>query len=319
MATSNSYNFSLNRNEIIKTALEEVSAADVFDEVEEEDIKLANRRLNMMVKAWQTRGISLPFIEEVIIFLPKNTSSLTLSNTGAEACLASDFIQTTTSASASSGASTITVASITGLASADRIGIKLSDGTRQWTTINGAPSGSTVTLTDALTGDVDSGATVYTYTSKIEKPMRLLDVRRSSTDNIDIPVEILARKDWNDLSDKTSDGTVTQVHYQPKNTNGILYIWQQTDDVDNYLKCTVEYPIEDFDSASDDCMFPSEWYEAMVYGLAWRLGTGGKFGVNDTEMANLKAIADEMFDKVNNFDQEYTYVDFVPNLTGEYS
>lgn len=316
MATSASYNFSLNRNEIIKTALEEVAAADIFDEVPEEYISLANRRLNMMIKSWQTRGISLPFTEEIIIFLPASTSELTISPTGNHTCLASDFVSTTLSAAASGGASSLTVASGTGLAISDNIGIALSDGTRQWTTISNV-SGTTVTLADVLTESAESGATVYAYTNKVQKPMRLLQARRRS-EGVDIPVEILARADWFSLATKTNSGTVTQIHYQPKLSTGLLYIWQQTDNVDDYLRCTVEYPAEDFDSASDDCMYPSEWYEAIVYGLAWRLGTGGKFGLTDQEVSNLKAIADEAFDKVNAFDQEYTYVDFVPNLDGRY-
>ena len=317
MATSNSYDFALDRNQIIKTALEEVSAADIFDEVPEEYIKIGNRRLNMMIKAWQTRGVSLPFIEQIIVFLPKETSELTLSPTGAEACLASDFISTTTSVAASSGDSTIDVASIVGIADGDRIGIELDNGTRQWTTINGSPAGSTITLTDTLDGDVASGNSVYTYTNKIQKPMRFLDVRRRN-EGSDIPVEILAREDWFDLADKSSSGSVTQVHYQPKTLDGTLYIWQQNGNVKDYLRCTVEYPIEDFDSATDDCMFPSEWYEAIVYGLAWRLGTGGKFGIGTEQLFNLKALADQMFEDVNSFDQEYTYVQFFPDDSGAY-
>ena len=60
------------------------------------------------------------------------------------------------------------------MSDADNIGIELDDGTIQWTTINGAPAGSTVTLTDALTDDVASGNAVYVYTAKTNRPMKLL-------------------------------------------------------------------------------------------------------------------------------------------------
>lgn len=316
MATSGSYNFSLDRNQIIKSALEEVSAADIFDEVPQEYINLGNRRLNMMIKSWQTRGVSLPFTEEIIVFLPTSTSELTLSPTGSNACLASDFVSTTLNVTAASGSSSITVSSATGLAISDYIGIQLDDNTRQWTTISNI-AGTTITLATTLTGNAASANVVYSYTNKIQKPMRFLDVRRRSQ-GIDIPVEILARKDWFNLATKSYSGNVTQIHYQPKNTEGNLYIWQQNGSINDNLRCTVEYPAEDFDSASNDSMYPSEWYEAMIYGLAWRLGTGGKFGVSESQLANLKAIADEAFAKVNDFDQEYTYVDFEPNLNGRY-
>lgn len=60
--------------------------------------------------------------------------------------------ETTITANASGGATTITVASIAGLASGDVIGVKLNTGFYHFTTINGAPSGSTVTLTAAVPG-----------------------------------------------------------------------------------------------------------------------------------------------------------------------
>ena len=59
---------------------------------------------------------------------------------------------TTLTANGSGGNTTITVASITGIASGDIIGIKLDTGLYHFTTVNGAPAGSTVTLTAALPG-----------------------------------------------------------------------------------------------------------------------------------------------------------------------
>jgi hypothetical protein len=59
---------------------------------------------------------------------------------------------TTLTANGSGGATSITVAAITNFADADVIGIRLDDGTEHITTINGAPGGSTITITDALPG-----------------------------------------------------------------------------------------------------------------------------------------------------------------------
>lgn len=61
-------------------------------------------------------------------------------------------VDTTLTADASSGNLTITVADIAGIASGDVIGVKLNTGLYHFTTVNGAPSGSTVTLTAALSG-----------------------------------------------------------------------------------------------------------------------------------------------------------------------
>ena len=61
----------------------------------------------------------------------------------------------------SEGDSTIDVNSISGISDNDSIGITLDSGTVQWTTVDGTPSGDTVTLADSLDGDAAVGNTVY--------------------------------------------------------------------------------------------------------------------------------------------------------------
>lgn len=68
------------------------------------------------------------------------------------------YTQTTTlTANAASGATALTVASIAGFSDNDEIEITLDSGTKQRTTINGAPAGVTINIDDPLT-DPASGA-----------------------------------------------------------------------------------------------------------------------------------------------------------------
>ena len=62
----------------------------------------------------------------------------------------SNGTDTTLTAAASAGATTITVASITGFADGESIGVKLDSGKQHKTTVSGSPSGSTITLADAI-------------------------------------------------------------------------------------------------------------------------------------------------------------------------
>lgn len=55
---------------------------------------------------------------------------------------------------------TITVASVTSITSGDIVGLELDDGSTHWTTVNGAPSGSVVTLTNALPSGAAAGKRV---------------------------------------------------------------------------------------------------------------------------------------------------------------
>ncbi len=68
---------------------------------------------------------------------------------------------TTTSAASSKGTFTVTLTSVTNIADGDAIGITRDDALVQWNAVDGTPSGSVVTLLEALLDDVASGNTVY--------------------------------------------------------------------------------------------------------------------------------------------------------------
>lgn len=73
-------------------------------------------------------------------------------------------VSTTTTAAAVSGATTVTVASITDFNDGDTIKILLDDDITYWRgEVSGTPVGSTITLDGALPDGVDSGATVTKF------------------------------------------------------------------------------------------------------------------------------------------------------------
>jgi hypothetical protein len=72
---------------------------------------------------------------------------------------------TTIGTAGNAGDSTITVVSISGMSDTQQITIELDNGNSQITTINGTPSGTTVTLTDKLTGSVAVGNYVVVSTT----------------------------------------------------------------------------------------------------------------------------------------------------------
>jgi hypothetical protein len=238
--------------------------------------------------------------------------------------LADDLVQTAISVDAISGTTSITVSDTTDLTVDDYIGIELDDGSMQWTTIATLPGSNVITLDDALTDSATTDNGVYSYTSKIQKPMRVDGARRrlgstasSITGVVDVPAKILARRDYMDLSIKNSVGASTQIHYNPKINGGNLYVWQQTGNVMDTLRLTVEYPIQDFDDLSNNPDFPVEWYEAIVFNLAVRLAP--EYGVTGQQLQDIMLLASQFLDAAKGFDQEYDYVQFVPDYDGNYN
>lgn len=69
-------------------------------------------------------------------------------------------LSTTLTANAASGATALTVSSITGFADNDEIEVVLDSGTSHLTTVNGAPAGTTINIDNALTHAATSGNVV---------------------------------------------------------------------------------------------------------------------------------------------------------------
>lgn len=103
------------------------------------------------------RDSVIELCEEALIYRQELQQILVLGDTS-----------TTTSATAASGATAITVDSISNFSDGDTITVELEDGTKWRGHVSGTPAGSTINLDGALPDDVESGATVtklvYLYT-----------------------------------------------------------------------------------------------------------------------------------------------------------
>ena len=307
MPTSGSINLSASRDDIITEALEILGVLGEGVSPNSDQITSAARTLNYMVKAWQADGINLFAVQQVYLFLIKNQSAYSLIGTTTDHYTAS-FVETTTSAAASSGATTITVTSATGISASDKIGV-YQDSTMHWTTVNGAPSGSTVTLTAALTADVASGAVVYVYTSKANRPMRILEAVANDS-GFDIPIHIGSREEYFNQSDKGTDSRVNTVYYDPQVTAPKLYVWPQADDERDYLKLYIQRTLEDFDASADVPDFPQEWYLPLAYNLAVLIAP--KHGKSSSVLGGLAALARNEYERVKGFDTEATSIFLAP-------
>lgn len=266
MATSGSTDYLDNRNEIITEALELLGVLPAGDTANANDISSCSRTLNMMVKHWQANGIALWKNTQIYIFLEPDAQSYTLGPSGDEAT--ASMAKTEISTAASSGDSTIEVDGITGISNGDNIGVELDGGSLQWTTVNGAPSGTTITLTASLTDDVSVDANVFAYTSGISRPLFLTEIRIHKDSGTEIPVNSVSRNKYMSMSTKDTEGTITQAYYDPQTINGKLYVWPTADSVKDYLVATARMPIDDFDSSTDDPDFPQEWLLPLAYNLA---------------------------------------------------
>ena len=273
MARSGSTDFGLEGSDIIRGALRMVygmgGKLPAGRKTAETEIQDAKEALNMMLKQWQSEGVGLWLNRELNIFLAYQTGSYSLGPSGDHASI--DIIETELSSSAASGATSLEVDSITGISASDAIGIELDDNTLQWTTVSGAPSGSTIIIAAALTDSASSDNNVYTYTTMSGRPLSITEARLHRDSGTDVPLEVLNRQRWMELSNKQSDGTPNCIYYDPQLDSGILNVWLRPTTVDNYIKATCRMEIQDIDTMEDDPDFPVEIHRAVKFNLACEL------------------------------------------------
>lgn len=310
MATSGSINFSLNRDEVIKAALRKLGVLAEGENPSSEQINNGAQALNVIVKAWQSQGIHLWKTKELTLFLTESQGKYTI-DASSENATFDTIVQTAVNGAASSGASTITVDSITGISNGDIIGIELSSTSMQWTTVNGAPSGTTVTLTDTLTAAVADDAVVYVYTTKAPRVLRVVDARRKDSAGNDVPINVVPRDTYYAIPNKGTTGKTSQVYYDPQLTNGLVYLWPEPDDVTDFIQMTVQTTLEDFDATTDTPDLPQEWYRPLIYTLASDLAP--EYGLDLNERAILHDMAEELKDEALSFDTEPNSIWFAPS------
>lgn len=312
MARSGSFNFALDRDTIIKRAMQLVNIININQSARGADQAYAVDIFQSMIKLWQAEGIQLWNRRQATLFPAYQDEQYSLSNTG-DRC-ANTYVNTTLSAAEASGQTVLSITSTTGMTAADQIGIELDSGTRQWTTIVSVDSSTQLTITTALTGAAASGNTVITYTNILsDRPLRILDARTIDLNNSksSVSMEAIGYDGYFNIPIKTTDGRPNNFYYDKLLDAGILYLYPRPDDVDILVEFTYHESIEDVDSATDSMDFPTEWTLPLIYGLAAELCIAfGKF----QEFQTIKPLADEYKRLVRDFDSDEEPFFLLPDM-----
>ena len=324
MATSGTYTNRTNRNEIINGALRLLSAVDPENTAGATSTQITNgaEALNLMVKAFANKGLHIWERKYGVIFPQYSQGVYVLGSPGPAgdhasltSPLGAGFVATTLSSAAASGATTISVTSVTSrvntagstgttITDTYAIGVELDDKTVQWTTVSGAPSGTTVTLATALTGAAASGNAVYVYQTKLIRPLRINQAFIHDLDGDEgREIRVIPKDEYNNLSNKTAVGATVSVSYDPRINTGHLYVYPEFDRTDKLLYIEFQSPIEDFTSSTHDYDMPQEFGELLKFQLAVRMAP--EYEVPSSKFKQLVYLADMAWDAADGYDQEY--------------
>jgi hypothetical protein len=311
MATSGDNTLTLKSINIIQEAYELIGALGEGETTNTEQISSAQRTLNMLVKNWQADGLNLWAVQRQFLFVNPGQQSYTLGPSTTDH-FTTNFGKTTILSQ--TDANNVVIEDDSQILAGDYVGFQTTENTMEWTTVSSVDTGTNTVTTDDTVQNLLVGGIVYYYTSKASRPMSVMSAYLRTGNNTDIPMGIVSRIDYNELSVKNSAGLPNQAYYDPQRIQGILYVWPTGSAATDYIQLIVQRSLDDFDDpvGLDDVDYPQEWYLPLAYGLAKAIAP--KFGLPDTDYRRIVLQAEEYYEMARGFDSElYTSVYFKPD------
>lgn len=305
MATSGSIGLSTSTEEIIKEALELLGVLGEGEDPTTDQITSSKRTLNTMAKTWQADGLNLFAVQRNYLLLEKGSDVYDLS-ASTQSTFSTSLVQTDVETAIVESATTVDLVEVSETVSVtDGIAIEI-DGQVLFkstiTAINSTTPSLNVDIADAVPQDISAGATVYITSGVANRPMQVLEAYNHQLNSTDIPLKMLSRIGYYELSNKDTTGYTNQVYYDPQIGTGKLYVWPTTDTELNYLILLTQRTLEDFVSDSDEPDYPQEWYMPLAYNLARFLSP--KYGIPQMDYSRLLVQARELYDTARGFDTE---------------
>lgn len=161
----------------------------------------------------------------------------------------------------------------------------------------------------------DSLAPTIAITDKPLKAIQGFYRNLQSTPNIDVPVLLLSKQEYNVLGSKYSTGTANSIFYDPKKLNGILYVYLTPDlnsqtNLELHIVC--QMPLDDLNASSDVPDFPNEWMNCLVWNLADQLAL--EYGVPMNHRQELTQRAMMYKTQLTDWDEESSSIFFQPDF-----
>lgn len=329
MSLSGTVTYKDTRDQLITDALLNVGAVGLGQAIDSDLILFAARKLQKMLKAWMADGLQLWKIKETTVFLNQYQNYYQLGPTGDNFTIDKPTHKSILTASIAALGTTITVDNTSAatwtkskfnsaaLVAGMYVGIQQTDNSMYWTTVDTVPNTTSFTIPTGLPIGASSGATVFAYTTKANRPLAVWDaMRRDKSDN-DVPIMIISRNELYTFGRKVTSGTPTQFFFNPStqqqvpgSQNAELWCYVAPGLGTDRLVFNAQYPIEDMTSADTDFDFPQEWLLGIETNLSLLVApahatTGEQYGI-------LKDIAKTEKDRVMSWDRENASMYLMP-------
>ena len=257
---SNSTNYSLTRDELLRMAFEGIGMAVEGEPLQTEDITVAARHLNVEIKHLITKGFRLwkRQRQEITLVASQNTYTLNQKAAG------------TTTATTANKLVDSSANFVVDVAIGDTIN-NTTDSTS--TTISAIDS----TTQLSVASDIFVSGESYEITSadiSLPRPERIHKCNRKDSSGNETTMNPLSLNEYENLPNKTDEGTPIQYFYDPELTQGKLYLWltPNTQAASDFtIEIVAQTQVEDMDDSDDAFDFPQYWFKPLIDLLTYRL------------------------------------------------
>jgi len=145
-------------------------------------------------------------------------------------------------------------------------------------------------------------------TVDVPKPLKVQQAFYSTGD-VDVPLRIVTRDEYERIGNKTSQGTPSMLYYEPLRNYGVVHLFPVPDNSVPPITIIGQHHIDDFSVSTNTPDFPQEWFETLKYSLAVRLA--GEYGLNIQARSLLIQESNRYMEEVLAFTQEEGSMYFV--------
>lgn len=287
--------------DLVRDALRDASIVGAEIPVQAVDFQRGFNAMNDTLVHWQSQGTHL--WTETEAFLPLNINQQEYSlGVGGDHCFTS-YVYATTAAAYTTSTTAIAVNSTVGMTNGDYIGIELANGSRFWTVILNVVDGLNLTLVAGISSASLAGATVYSYASKIDRPLRVVGARYAMTyDDGEVPLVQWARSEYFDQPVKSAQTSVNQWYYSPQLDLGKLKVWGVASKCTEVIRFTFIKPQYIAEDQSENVLIPVEWYLPLKWAVASELAV--TYGLDPTRIQLIEMKASKFLAQALDNDEE---------------
>lgn len=294
--------------EVCRDALRDAGIVAVEMPIQASHFTLAQSKANDVLAHWQ--GINIHLWAETEAIIPLNPDQVQYSlGVNGDHCF-TDYVYTTASSAITTGSLVIPCTITTGMTVGDFIGVALDDNTRHWSTIASISAGVSVTINDVTTDTISSGASIYTYTTKIDRPVRVLNARgaTSQTASEQTLREETRESYYNIVNKYDPSSDISSWYYSPQLTLGKLNVWQSPRNCDQVVRFTFVKPQYVNEDQTETVLIPAEWLLSFKWAVAYELAV--TYGIDPNRLVSIAQKAQATLDAALGNDEEYDSFNF---------